>query len=77
MTIKGVVNRVAPIGGTLSNTTNLRAKQVNIGGAGDLSAKSIQELSDVNASETDEGLLSYNSTTDKWETTTNIDGGTF
>jgi hypothetical protein len=72
MTIKGVVNRVATIGGT-----NLRAKQVNIGGAGDLSAKSIQELSDVNASETDKGLLTYNSTTDKWETTTNIDGGTF
>ena len=77
MTIKGVVNRDATIGGTLSNTTNLRVKQVSLGGGSDLSAKSIQELSDVNASETDEGLLSYNSTTDKWETTTNIDGGTF
>tara|TARA_B100001996_G_scaffold254403_1_gene197605 strand:+ start:360 stop:596 length:237 start_codon:yes stop_codon:yes gene_type:complete len=78
MTIKGVVNRVATIGGTLSNTTNLRAKQVSFGsGATDLGTKSIQELSDVNASETDKGLLTYNSTTDKWETTTTIDGGTF
>tara|TARA_Y100000361_G_C11041814_1_gene280330 strand:- start:363 stop:596 length:234 start_codon:yes stop_codon:yes gene_type:complete len=77
MTIKGVVNRVATIGGTLSNTTNLRAKQVSFGGAADLGTKSIQELSDVNAAETDKGLLTYNSTTDKWETTTNIDGGTF
>ena len=57
---------------------NVRAKQVSIGASSvNLATKSIQELSDVNASETDEGLLSYNSTTDKWETTTNIDGGTF
>lgn len=79
MAIKGVVSRVATIGGVLSNTTNLRAKQVSVGTGqdADLTGKSIQELSDVNASETDEGLLSYNSTTDKWETTTNIDGGTF
>ena len=49
MSIKGVVSRVATIGGTLSNTTNLRAKQVTIGSQSgvDLSAKSIQELSDV------------------------------
>ena len=77
MTIKGVVNRVATIGGTLSNTTNLRVKQVSLGGGSDLSAKSIQELSDVNATETDDGLLTYNATTDKWETTTVLDGGTF
>mgnify|MGYP001317941805 CR=1 FL=1 len=77
MTIKGVVNRVATIGGVLSNTTNLRAKQVSLGGSGDLSAKSIQELSDVNAAETDKGVLQYNASTDKWETTNVLDGGTF
>tara|TARA_B100001559_G_C16405206_1_gene577660 strand:+ start:201 stop:440 length:240 start_codon:yes stop_codon:yes gene_type:complete len=79
MSIKGVVSRVATIGGTLSNTTNLRAKQVTIGSQSgvDLSAKSIQELSDVNASETDDGVLQYNASTDKWETTNVLDGGTF
>ena len=79
MSIKGVVSRVATIGGTLSNTTNLRAKQVTIGSQSgvDLSAKSIQELSDVNASETDDGVRQYNASTDKWETTNVLDGGTF
>tara|TARA_Y100000385_G_C13023498_1_gene607291 strand:- start:506 stop:748 length:243 start_codon:yes stop_codon:yes gene_type:complete len=80
MAIKGVVSRVATIGGVLSNTTNIRAKQVAVGapgGATDLSAKSINELSDVNATETDDGLLSYDQSTDKWTTTTTIDGGTF
>ena len=80
MAIKGVVSRVATIGGVLSNTTNLRAKQVTVGaqgGATDLSAKSIQELSDVNATETDKGVLQYNASTDKWETTKVLDGGTF
>ena len=79
MAIKGVVSRVATIGGVLSNTTNLRAKQVTVGaqgGATDLSAKSIQELSDVNATETDKGVLQYNASTDKWETTNVLDGGT-
>jgi len=79
MAIKGVVSRVATIGGVLSNTTNLRAKQVTVGSQSgtDISAKSINELSDVNASETDDGLLSYDQSTDKWTTTTTIDGGTF
>ena len=79
MAIKGVVSRVATIGGVLSNTTNLRAKQVTVGAqtGTDISAKSIHELSDVNASETDDGLLSYDQSTDKWTTTTTIDGGTF
>ena len=79
MSIKGVVSRVATVGGKLSNTTNLRAKQITIGSQSgvDLTAKSIQELSDVQASETDKGLLQYNSSNDKWETTTVIDGGTF
>jgi len=43
----------------------------------DITAKSINELADVNASETDDGLLSYDATSDKWTTTTVLDGGTF
>lgn len=78
--IKGVVSRVATIGGKLSNTTNLRAKQVAIGNSStnvNLSAKSINELQDVDATETDDGLLSYDASSDKWTTTTILDGGTF
>ncbi len=77
--ITGVVSRVATVGGKLTGTTNLRAKQVSIGSQSgvDLTAKSIQELSDVQATETDKGLLQYNQSNDKWETTTVIDGGTF
>ena len=79
MAIKGTLSRVATIGGRVAGTTNVRAKQVAIGtGAGaDLSAKSINELADVTASETDDGLLSYDATSDKWTTTTVLDGGTF
>ena len=80
MAIKGTLSRVATIGGSVVGAGNIRAKQVAIGsasGSTDISAKSIQELSDVNASETDDGILSYNATTDKWETTTVLDGGTF
>ncbi|MAD24080.1 MAG: hypothetical protein CMO44_07900 [Verrucomicrobiales bacterium] len=80
MGIKGTLSRVATIGGSVVGAGNIRAKQVAIGsasGSTDISAKSIQELSDVNASETDDGILSYNATTDKWETTTVLDGGTF
>ena len=59
----------------------IRAKQVAIGNSttvqADLSQKSINELNDVTATETDKGLLNYNAATDKWETTTTIDGGTF
>lgn len=61
-------------------TNTIRAKQVAIGNSNtnvNLSAKSINELADVNASETDNGLLSYDQSTDKWITTTTIDGGTF
>ena len=77
--IKGVVSRVATVGGKLTGTTNLRAKQVSIGSLTgvDLTAKSIQELSDVQSSETDKCLLQYYQSNDKWETTTVIDGGTF
>jgi hypothetical protein len=42
-----------------------------------LSAKSINELADVEVTETDDGLLSYDAATDKWVTKTVLDGGTF
>lgn len=79
MAIKGTLSRVATIGGRVAGATNVRAKQVAIGTSPstDLSAKSINELADVNASETDDGLLSYDATSDKWTTTTVLDGGTF
>jgi len=63
----------------LTNNT-IRAKQVAIGNSStnvNLSAKSINELADVNVIETDEGVLKYNATTDKWETSNVLDGGTF
>lgn len=78
--IKGTISRVATIGGRVAGQGNIRAKQVAIGNSSsnvNLSAKSINELSDVDASETDDGLLSYDATTDKWTTTTVLDGGTF
>ena len=79
--IKGTLNRTTgSVGARIAGATNIRAKQVAVGNAStnvNLATKSIQELSDVNATETDDGLLSYNATTDKWETTTSIDGGTF
>ena len=60
---------------------SIRAKQVAIGNSttvqADLSQKSINDLLDVNATVSDNGLLSYNASTDKWETKTTIDGGTF
>ena len=59
----------------------IRAKQVAIGNSttvqADLTQNSINELLDVNATETDNGLLSYDQATDKWVTKTTIDGGTF
>ena len=78
--IKGTISRVATIGGRVAGQGNIRAKQVAIGNSSsnvNLSAKSINELSDVDATETDDGLLSYDATTDKWTTTTVLDGGTF
>lgn len=80
MAIKGTVSRVATIGGRVGGQGNIRAKQVAIGNSSsavNLSAKSINELADVDATETDDGLLSYDQATDKWTTTTTIDGGTF
>jgi hypothetical protein len=79
MAIKGTLSRVATIGGSIVGAGNIRAKQVAIGTTAgtDISSKSLQELADVNATETDDGILSYNASTDKWETTTTLDGGTF
>lgn len=80
MAIKGTVSRVATIGGRVGGQGNIRAKQVAIGNSSanvNLSAKSINELADVNAAETDDGLLSYDQETDTWTTTTVLDGGTF
>jgi hypothetical protein len=77
MAIQGVVGRVAGITAKVQGSGNVRVKQVQIGASADISAKSINELSDVNAAENDNGLLQYNASNDKWETTTTIDGGTF
>ena len=80
MAIKATLSRTATIGGKVAGTQNLRVKQVAIGNSSssvNLSAKSINELADVDATETDDGLLSYDQATDKWTTTTTIDGGTF
>lgn len=80
MAIKGVVGRVAGISARVQGQGNVRVKQVAIGDSStnvNLSAKSIQELQDVSATETDGGLLSYNASNDRWETATTIDGGTF
>ena len=80
MAIKGVINRVGTIGAKVAGTQNLRAKQVAIGDSATLTnitTKSIQELADVDAVETDKAILSYDASTDKWKSTTVIDGGTF
>ena len=79
--IKGTLNRsTGTVGARIAGTTNIRAKQVAIGNASsnvNLSAKTINELADVNATETDDGFLQYDAATDKWISTTAIDGGTF
>lgn len=80
MSIKATVGRTAGIGGRVAGQGNVRVKQVAVGNSSsnvNLSAKSINELADVDATETDDGLLSYDAATDKWTTTTAIDGGTF
>ena len=79
--IKGTLNRgTGSVGARIAGSTNIRAKQVAIGNSSsnvNLSAKSIQELADVDATQTDDGLLQYDAGSDKWTTTTSIDGGTF
>jgi len=80
MAIRGVVGRSQGFGAKISTAGAVRVKQVAIGDSStgvNLSAKSIQELQDVSASETDGGILAYNASNDRWETSTVIDGGTF
>jgi hypothetical protein len=63
--------RVTSSGGT-------KVKQVAIGSSSSaVSTADLNDLADVNATETDDGLLSYDAATDKWVTTTVLDGGTF
>ena len=71
---------MANVKARILQTNTIRAKQVAIGNSStnvNLSAKSINELADVNITETDDGFLSYDAATDKWITKTTIDGGTF
>ena len=69
---------MADIKARIITNPNVRAKQVSIGASSvNLGTKSIQELQDVQAAETDKGLLQYDQASDKWQTTTVIDGGTF
>jgi len=77
MAIRGTLSRIATVGGRVAGAGNIKANQVTVGTGADLATKSIQELSDVSATETDGGLLSYDQSSDKWTTTTNLDGGTF
>ena len=66
------------IKGKLRGTGNIKVQTLKVGVTDvNLTTKSIQELQDVEASETDKGLLQYDQSTDKWKTTTVIDGGTF
>jgi len=66
------------IKGKLRGTGNIKVQTLKVGVTDvNLSAKSIQELQDVEASETDKGLLQYDQASDKWKTTNVIDGGTF
>ena len=66
------------IKGKLRGTGNIKVQTLKVGVTNvNITTKSIQELADVEASETDKGLLQYDQATDKWKTTTVIDGGTF
>jgi|TARA_B100000073_G_C23439946_1_gene454902 hypothetical protein len=66
------------IKGKLRGTGNIKVQTLKVGVTDvNITTKSIQELQDVEASETDKGLLQYDQATDKWKTTTVIDGGTF
>jgi|TARA_R110000803_G_scaffold185698_1_gene248068 hypothetical protein len=76
--LKGTLSRVATIGGRVGINSNVRAKQVVIGAAtANLSSNTLSELSDVTTGESDEGLLQYDSATDKWSASNTLDGGTF
>lgn len=66
------------IKGKLKGTGNIKVQTLKVGVTDvNITTKSINELQDVEASETDKGLLQYDQSTDKWKTTTVIDGGTF
>ena len=69
---------MATIKGKLRGTGNIKVQTLKVGVTDvNITTKSINELQDVEASETDKGLLQYDQSTDKWKTTTVIDGGTF
>lgn len=71
---------MANVKARILQTNTIRAKQVAVGNSSssvNISQKSINELADVEITETDDGLLSYDAATDKWITKTTIDGGTF
>lgn len=69
---------MSSIKGQVRGTSNIRVSTLKVGATDvNLSTKSINELSDVSASETDKAYLQYNQTTDKWEASSIIDGGTF
>jgi|TARA_B110001452_G_scaffold257153_1_gene251085 hypothetical protein len=66
------------IKGKLRGTSNIKVQTLKLGSTDvNISTKSIQELQDVEATETDQGLLQYDASADKWKTTSTIDGGTF
>ena len=66
------------IKGKLRGTGNIKVQTLKVGVTDvNITTKSINELQDVNAAESDDGFLQYNASNDKWETTTTIDGGTF
>ena len=77
MAIRGTLSRIATVGGRVAGAGNIKAQQVTVGCGADLGTKSINELSDVTATETDDGLLSYDAASERWTTTTVLDGGTF
>jgi len=61
-----------------SSAGGAKIKQVAIGSSNaGVSTSELNDLADVNATESDDGLLSYDAATDKWVTTTVLDGGTF
>jgi len=61
-----------------SSGGGIKIKQVAIGSSNvGVSTSELNDLADVNATESDDGLLSYDAATDKWVTTTILDGGTY
>jgi hypothetical protein len=79
MTINArVAGSTSIVSGSISGAGNVKAQTLRIGATDvSLGEKSIQELADVTAAETDKAYLQYNASNDKWESTSVIDGGTF